>query len=795
MQLEPRDILEKLEFDKVLLLSQNECVGDLGKAEIMQLLPETDINVIQRKLKEVSELKLGNQAADALPLNRYEDLSGDLKMLSKEGFVLSIEALQRINKTLRGFGAIYRYFDASRQEKYPTLFDILRVYESDPELTKAIDRVIDEEGNIRPNASPALAKIRKQVSNKRRELDKQFRHVIAEYKTKGWLSDNVESIRNNRRVLSVPAEHKRKIKGIIHDESATGQTSFIEPEPIIHINNDIFDLEMAERQEIFKLLRDLSSMLHPYTERLASYQELLVEMDIIQAKARLASKMGGIAPRLRNKIFFGIWEGLHPLLLLKNKEEDKPTVPFDLTLLYDNRMLLVSGPNAGGKSIFMKAVGLLQIMLQSGFLIPVREDSQMGIFKKFFADIGDQQSIEDDLSTYSSRLKNMKAFLEGADAESLILIDEFGSGTDPKSGGAIAEAILKSLNEKKVFGILTTHYSNLKIFAFKNKGIVNGAMYFDKETLSPTYELKIGRPGSSYAYEIAQKTGLPKDVINYARHKTGKNERAVDQLLIDLQREKKEVEDKIEKLDKQRKDLERLMKSYEQLSRDLEFRRKKVKLEAKEQALQEIAKENKTLQKTIREIRESQNLEKAKELAEKAKREKAELEKEVVKLQDHVYEPIQKAAVREIKVGDYVKMRTGSSSGIVEAINKNRVILKMGEMHLTVKLRDLVPAGEPLEVKKDHSPKANLESDASNFERDIDIRGLYAAEAAKTVEDFVDRALLSNCHMLRIVHGKGNGALRKIVNQKLREYKDIQVIRHPEDDDGGNGVTIAEFGA
>ena len=794
MQLEPKDLLAKLEFDKVLNLTVEECVGELAKRAVLKIKPFVDPKIIKQKHKEVTELKNSFVAGDLIPLNVYEDISNDLKMLSIEGYVLSIEGLQRINKTLRGFAGIFQFFDLERQELYPTLFNILRPYEYSEELTKAIDKVIDEQGQIRPNASPALAKLRRQVGNKQRELDKQFKHILAEYRVKGWLSDSGESIRNSRRVLSVPSEHKRKIKGIIHDESSTGNTTFIEPEIIIQINNDIFDLEMAERQEIYRLLKELSTMLRPHVETLENYQTLLVEIDVIYSKARMASKMQATAPKLRNKLFFGIKEAYHPLLYLKNKAVGEKVVPFDLTLLNENRMLLVSGPNAGGKSVFMKAVGLLQIMMQSGFLIPVREDTELGVFSKLFVDIGDQQSLEDDLSTYSSRLENMKIFLRDADDETLILIDEFGSGTDPKSGGAIAEAILMELNSKKVFGILTTHYSNLKIFAFKTKGIVNGAMYFDQETLDPTYELKIGRPGSSYAFEIAQKIGLPAGILKYARKRAGKNERAVDQLLVDLQREKKEVEDKLEQLNTQRKDVNRLMKSYADLNRNLEFRRKKIKLDLKEQELQSSAKENKQIQKAIKEIREAQNLEEAKKLAQQAKEARKKLAEQVTNLKEEVFEPLETAAKGVIQEGSFVKMRDGGSIGKVESIKKNKAVLKIGELRMTVALRDLVLSGEPLEVNRKPGVSSDMVSNAANFERKIDIRGLYLADALREVQDFVDKALMSNAHILKIVHGKGSGVLRKAVAQKLKEYKDIAVVRHPEEEQGGNGVTIAEFG-
>ncbi|MEZ4950785.1 MAG: Smr/MutS family protein [Saprospiraceae bacterium] len=452
----------------------------------------------------------------------------------------------------------------------------------------------------------------------------------------------------------------------------------------------------------------------------------------------------------------------------------------------------MSGPNAGGKSIFMKAVGLLQLMVQSGFLVPVRGDTEMGIFKKIFSDIGDQQSLEDDLSTYSSRLENMRNFLEKSDKSTLVLIDEFGSGTDPKIGGAIAEAILKILNEKGVYGVITTHYSNLKMFAFKAKGIVNGAMHFDKDSLAPTYELKVGRPGSSYAFEIATKTGLPKEVLKYADI-AGKNERAVDELLIDLQREKQEVEE----IRIHQKREKRPGSAYEILRRhveDLEIRRKKIKLEAKEKAMQEAAQESRELNKLIKEIREQQNLEKAKQLIVETKKDQKELQEEVKDLREKVYfEPDKKKKEEEIKVGDFVKIRSSGTNGEVEIIEKKKAIVKVGDLRMTLPLRELVLSREPLDKKTALSITTDTVSANSNFESKIDIRGLRMADAMKVLEDFVDQALMTNANTLRIVHGKGDGVLRKAVKRKLQEYQDIQEIYHPEQEFGGNGVTIVEM--
>ncbi|MFK7937157.1 MAG: endonuclease MutS2, partial [Saprospiraceae bacterium] len=660
--------------------------------------------------------------------------------------------------------------------------------------------VIDEEGNIRPNASPELLKIHKLTISKQKELDSAFRRVIAKYRDKGWLTDNLESVRNGRRVLSVPSEHKRKIRGIIHDESATGRTTFIEPEEIIDINNDIFDLQQSYRREIYRILRDLSRELHPYVPTIRAYQKLIIRFDVIQAKAMLATKMRGEMPKLFDRPHLGIQMGYHPLLYLKNKAAGKVTVPFDMQLFGANRMLILSGPNAGGKSITMKSVGLMQLMVQAGMLVPVDEISEFGLFKKIFADIGDQQSLEDELSTYSSRLRNAKTFLDNADDQTLVLIDEFGSGTDPKIGGAIAEAILKELNDRKVSAVITTHYSNLKIFAFKNKGIVNGSMTFNSETLSPTYEFRVGRPGSSYAFEIAQKSGLGKKILNYAKHRTGKNEKAVDQLLVDLQREKQELEDKLSTATSREKKLEKLIKNYEGLHRELEFKRKKLKLEIKEQNLQATAKDNKELERVIRELRENKNLEKAKEVAAKVREERQELVDQVEDLKEDIYykpEALQAAASSKkgpIKAGDHVRFKRGGSTGTIESIDRKKAIVAVGQMRMTVNLRDLEHANAPLEIKSTKSISLNTVAASANFESKIDIRGMRMEEAIQVVEDFVDQALMASATNLRIVHGKGNGVLRKVVKKKLREYDAVDKIYHPEAQAGGDGVTLVEMG-
>ena len=798
IQLEPSDVFQKLEFDKILELVEEECFGMLGKLAVAEIYPDTDRASILRKLKQVEEYQqtLGN---DPFPLTAYEDLAKDLKMLEIEDYVLPIEGMQRINVILRATQAIFKYFAKERQEVYPSLYALIRPLSFDAALIKEIDRVIDEEGKIKEDASPRLLKIKRSMGAKAKELEKQFRFIITKYRNLGWLSDTVESFRNNRRVLSVPAEHKRKIRGIIHDESTTGRTAFIEPEEIIEINNDIFELQVEERREIYNILKELSAVLRPYVPAIGQYQDLLVELDVIQAKARLSYKLDGQLPRIKNRPYLAIKNGFHPLLLLKNQEQNKVVVPFELILFEGNRTLMLSGPNAGGKSITLKSVGLLQLMLQSGMLIPVDPTSEMGIFNAFFADIGDQQSIEDDLSTYSSRLKNMRIFLEKATSKSLVLIDEFGSGTDPTIGGAIAEAILKELNARKTFSIITTHYSNLKIFAHKTKGIVNGSMTFDKDNLTPTYQLRVGKPGSSYAFEIAHKSGLSKSILEYAKKRVGKNEKAVDQLLVDLQREKQELEDQLASSKEKEKALERLIRNYEELHKDMKFRRKKQKLDLKEQALQQTAKDNKQLEKLVRELKENQKLsdakklEQAKKIAAQVRKEKEEIVVEVGQLKEEIYyQPTKAKTDRELKVGDFVKLRTGSSTGIIEGINKGKAVLRMGLMHLTVPLRDIIGAREPLEINKTKSVQLDTVGASAEFDSRIDLRGMRYEEALKVLQDYLDQALISSATTLRIIHGKGTGSLRKGVHKKLKEYRDL-AYHHPKPENGGDGVTIVEM--
>ncbi len=800
MELAPNDIYQKLEFDKIIQLVEQYCLGELGIEYFRKLTPSTQLEVIKTQLQEVYEYTQTSENKHNFPMSAYGSIKPELKMLAIENYVLSAGSLKSVANTLLVCHQIYEFFSRKKTTKnlYPAMYDIIRVVDFDKELLDEIHRVIDGEGNIRTDASPELMRIARMQGSKRQELDKKFKQVIVHYQSKGWLSDNSESFRNGRRVLSVPAENKRQVRGIIHDESATGKTVFIEPEGVIDLNNDIFDLQREYEREIYNILRALSALLRPYGNQLAQYEDILIHFDVIQAKAQLANLLEATAPQLMDKPHFKLRNVYHPLLKLKNAQEGNETVAFHLHYKKDTRILVLSGPNAGGKSICLKAVGLLQLMLQCGMMVPANEGAEMGVFEHLFVDIGDQQSLEDELSTYSSRLANARLFMEKANEKTLVLIDEFGSGTDPKMGGAIAEAVLRDLNQKKVFGFITTHYSNLKVFAFENKGLVNASMIFDKDTLSPTYQMRIGKPGSSYAFEIATKSGLPQKIINYARKKSGKANYNLDEILVDLQKERQNtLEAQLQLLEHQKR-LDQLIKNYENAFRDLEFQRKQLKLKVKEQEMLESENLHKEAQKLLRELREEKNKDKAvtkaKNLVERTKVDKKNIATKVDDIKEGIYEVYEKMDTGGvIEEGSHVRLRAGGGVGVVMSIKKKEATVAMGNISLTIKLRDLELIKNPLQTFVGTRGKTDTLQKQAHFEPVCDIRGMRHEEALEKLQEFLDNALVASTNEVQIIHGKGSGILRRMVSKKLREYPNIGKTYHPEANRGGDGMTIVVF--
>ena len=792
MHLYPDDIFLKLEFDKILERLSSYCLGGPAKQVVLKMRTFDNTQKIERLLDEVVEYQKSIALLKAFPLYHYETVIEELQLLRTIDIVLDVEAYIKIYTHIKNISEIVIFFsEKENRAAFPLLFAISEQIELDRDVLKKFEKIFTEDAKIKKDASEALSQIFSSISSKERELERVFKTLAKKYKVDGYLTDNVESFKNSRRVLSVNAESKRKIKGVIHDESATGRTVFIEPEEVLGINNDLFELEARKRHEIYRILKELGNYLRPYLDDFLIWQRILVRYDLIRSKAQFGLSYDGNRPNVSQDNTLVLKEAYHPLLSLLNKEAHKKTVPFDLTLSEQKRILVISGPNAGGKSVTLKAVGLLQLMLQSGMLVPVHSDSQFRMYGKLMIDIGDQQSLEGDLSTYSSRLLHMKHFMDKADKRTLVLMDEFGSGSDPKMGGAIAEGVLDRLVYKKCYGVITTHYSNIKNYAYKSKSILNGAMLFNRELLSPTYRLKVGQPGSSFAFEIADKIGLDQRILKYAKHKAGKDSKTVDQLLIDLQHEKQALEKELLDAYDERHRLKKLIETYESMKDSLDIKRKRFKLETKEKDQYQISKYEQEVQDLIRELKKEKNLEKAKKASEKLKQQRKRQHEEIKEISDEVFK-VELEKVKDLEIGQYVKFRNGSEPGKVIAMDDKKVKLEIGIMQFEVPRHDLIIANSPIE-KKTTINLDTLYTD-SGIDTELDIRGYTKADAFEAIEKFIDDALMSNAVTdLKILHGKGTGVLKRTLWQKAKEYKDIRRIWHPEEEYGGTGVTYISF--
>jgi len=784
---------EKIEFNKVIEAIQSYCLSVMSRQKFDSLSCSVHSRDIEESLRHAEEYKHLLSRGEVVPVSRFETIIQDVYMLRKEGYVLDLEAIQRIFIQLSIVHSLEAYFsDIEKSKAAPLTRNLVFSVYVDPAILAEIDRILDKDGEVRPDASPELLKISKTIKSREREADKLFFQELEFYKSKGFLSENGESLRSGRKVLTVAVEHKRKIPGIILDESATGKTVFMEPEKLMVINQEIHNLYAERKAEIYKIIRNLCQFLHPFADTLEAVEDMLVRLDMLQAKAKFALSINASRPNITNTPAVKILQGRHPVLQMKFMQTGQKVIPFDLTLDDHHRILILSGPNAGGKSVVMKSVGLLQLMVQAGILVPVHENSVFGIFHKLFLDIGDQQSLEDDLSTYSSHLKHMKLMTEEADQHAMVLIDEFGSGTDPKMGGAIAESVLYQINARKAFGVITTHYGNLKFFAFKVRGLINGSMEFDKQKLSPTYNLQVGKPGSSFAFEIAAKIGLSEQIIHYAKKNAGQHEQAVDQMLVSLMEEKKEYERKFESLIEKQDKLDKLIRNYEQMMADLEVRKKKIKLQSKEVEQVGLYSQQQEVQKLIREIRKTKDEEKARVLAESLRKQQEEEVQKLTKLKEEVFVQESKVAQIPLKTGSFVRLRSGSAIGEVLNIRGNMAEVQMGMLTLSVPVIDLEVTKEPIQTNARKSVETSGVSKVP-FDTRIDLREYTKQDALRMLQEFLDRALLHHAYELRIIHGYGTGVMKKEVWRMLREYKDIKKYWHPEPEAGGEGVTIVQF--
>jgi DNA mismatch repair protein MutS2 len=649
------------------------------------------------------------------------------------------------------------------------LFEHLPIEKS---LVRAVEQVIDDRGKIRDNASRLLLDINQQISKSEQEARKRLDAVFKSAQTNGWTADGGITIREGRLCIPVLAENKRKVKGLIHDESATGQTAFIEPEEVFHLNNKVRDLEFERRREIIRILVALTDEIRPYVPLLISYHGLLTKLDFVRAKALFAIDIDAVMPVLSKDPELNLINARHPLLYLNTQKDPTHTVvPLNIKIDEQDRIVLVSGPNAGGKSVCMKTVGLLQLMLQSGLLIPADERSSMGIFKQFFADIGDDQSIESDLSTYSAHLSKMKHFTSFANGRTLVLIDEFGTGTDPQFGGPIA---------------------NLKLFASNTEGLQNASMLFDNQQMKPLYILQMGKPGSSYAFEIAQKIGLSKEILASAKTKIGEQQNRVDSLLVDLERDKKDIYHTKVAVNKKEKELETLRQSYESLKAEMDANKKEILRKAKEEAREVLRNANKLIENTISEIKTS-NADK-----EKTKALRATLKQSLDKHAEPLKKKAKPTTVSEniaLEVGDWVRIDdTGSEGEILEITKNNSLIIALGSLRTVVK-SNRVSKLKSKEKSKAVKRRSVLSSESiADFHPEVDVRGMRTEDALSKIELVLDRAVMIGYPSLKIIHGKGDGILRKFIRDYLRKYNHVSRFEDEHADRGGDGITYAYIG-
>lgn len=802
----PKNIEVKLGFDKVKNLVRTECVSPLGKEFVDKMRFNDRHDQIYKMMAQTAEFSLILQVDSDFPGHNYLDVSSQLKRATTPGSILYEEDFLDILLSLKTIQQILEFFNNRPSDKYPQLQSLLESVVGErwqtgwKFLIADIEHIIDERGEVKDNASPELYQIRRDLIAEESQVKRTLEKIYRTAKNSGWIGEEMTlTVRDGRMVLPILAEHKRKLKGYIHDETSTGNIAFVEPGEVLEANNRIRELQLQERREILKLLEELTKKLRPHIPELERSYKFLGLIDFIRAKAKVAIETESTFPLLIEERIIDWVNARHPILYLSQKAQGRSVVPLTVGLNQDARILVVSGPNAGGKSVMLKAIGLIQYMAQCGMLVPVAADSRVGIFKSMFIDIGDEQSIENDLSTYSSHLTHMRDFLRHTDQDSLFLIDEMGTGTEPSLGGALAEAILDSLNKKGAFGVINTHYTNLKLYADKNEGVINGAMRFDAENLSPLFELEVGKPGNSFAFEVAQKIGLPKKVLRVAQTKLDKNQVNFEKLLKELEIEKKVFAERNISLSREIEELKQRSEQYASLKDFMESDKNRIINQAKEEAKKIIKDSNKIVENTIKEIKESQAEKEATRIArEKLKTfEKEKLtvnkpkvrKKSTVKVTDGLPEP-----------GDYVRIKGQETYGEVLSVNNNNkeAEVQLGLLKSNIKFSRLekVSRKEYRSSERQSSRSfrgVNLNEKMSEFNFNLDVRGHRGDEALAAVDSLMDDAIMLGYPNLRIVHGKGNGILRTLIRNHLKQYKQVSRMTDEHPDRGGPGVTLVDL--
>lgn len=830
----PQNFEQKIGFDQIRQLVKGKCLSTLGMERVDEMAFSDDYREIDRRLEQVMEFISILQGEDDFPSQYFFDVRSSLKRIRVEGLYMDESELFDLRRSLETIRDVVRFLrqtddeeDEEAHSPYPALYELAGEVMVFPMLIARINDILDKFGKVKDNASPELLRIRRELAATTGSISRSLNSILRTAQAEGYVEKDVTpTMRDGRLVIPVAPGMKRKIRGIVHDESATGKTVFIEPAEVVEANNRIRELEGEERREIIRILTDFSSVVRPHVPALLQSYEFLAEVDFIRAKALWGIETGSGKPSLEERQVVDWFDAVHPLLQISLAKHGKKVVPLDIELTREQRILLISGPNAGGKSVCLKTVGLLQYMLQCGMPVSMNERSHAGVFRHIFIDIGDEQSIEDDLSTYSSHLTNMKNMMKYCDGQSLILIDEFGGGTEPQIGGAIAEAVLKRFNQKGTFGVITTHYQNLKHFAEDHEGVVNGAMLYDRHEMRALFQLQIGNPGSSFAVEIARKIGLPEDVIADASEIVGSEYIQSDKYLQDIVRDKRYWETKRQNIRRREKQMEETIARYERELEELDRSRKEILKKAKEDAGRLLEESNARIENTIRTIKEAQaekerTREVRQDLADFRRQveeaDKAAMEEKIARKMDRLREKQERrkerkerqgnepsvqpvVKVKPIGAGDYVRIKGQTSVGQVMELNGKNAVVMFGLMKTNVKADRLERADAPKQTNT--MAKATFVSSETqdrmyekklNFKQDIDVRGMRGDEAVQAVTYFIDDAILVGVSRVRILHGTGSGILRTLIRQYLATVPGVADFKDEHVQFGGAGITVVDL--
>jgi len=848
----PNNYESKIGFDTIRHLLKEHCVSTLGKEKVDELSSSDDAGLVNEQMAQIREFRRLMQATEKPEMNYFFDVRESVTRIRMENTHLEEDELFDLRRSLETIGVVVTFLnknngdDENPEYTYPALHRLAEDVLTFPAIIRRIDSILDKFGKIKDSASMTLAGIRHEMEQTAGSISRTLYTILHSAQRDGLVAQDVApTLRDGRLMIPVAPGLKRRIKGIVHDESATGKTVFIEPAEVVEANNKIRELEAQERREIIRILTVFSDELRPHVQEVLTSYHFLAEIDLIHAKAEMAEQMQAFEPEVKAEPHIDWIRAIHPLLQRSLQKQEKKVVPLDIMLTRDKRLLIISGPNAGGKSVCLKTVGLLQYMVQCGLSIPIGDRSTVGLFQNIMIDIGDEQSIADDLSTYSSHLLNMKNMMKQANSSTLLLIDEFGGGTEPTIGGAIAEAVLKQFWKKETFGVITTHYQNLKHFAEDHPGVVNGAMLYDRHQMQALFQLSIGQPGSSFAIEIARKTGIPEEVISDASEIVGSDYIQSDKYLQDIVRDKRYWEGKRQTIHQHEKSLEGHIQRYETNLEEIERERKQILNRAKQQAEELLAEANRRIENAIREIKEAQaEKERTREVREELQEFREQVQNDdtrglmseeefAKKLRQMEERKARKAQRKEKKgeeqkaaseklaarareslnpenrplaAGDSVRIKGTNSIGEIESIQGKQATVIFGGLRSKVKLEQLERTDkrkeEPktsadkhshLAIQTSHMTRATMEDRRQNFHQDLDVRGMRGDEALDTVMHFIDDAILIGLSRVRILHGTGTGILRQLIRQYLATVPNVKKAKDEHVQFGGAGITVVDL--